>query len=91
MSYRMKGRGSQLERKGSFTVEDFRRGFEIWDEMEDFDELKTCTNPIFVQFSTLECAESKKLGKKLAQMVEKYSDRIQFVYIDSDRFSNLCE
>jgi thioredoxin-like negative regulator of GroEL len=95
MSYMMKSLGSgvkglNMSRENSF-VDDPRKGFEIWDEMEDFEELKSCTNPIFVQFATLDCAESKKLEKKLGQMVEKYSDRIQFVFIDSDRFSHLCE
>jgi len=59
--------------------------------MEDFDELKGCPNPIFVQFATLDCDESKKIGKKLAEMFNKYCDKIQFVYIDSERFSYLCE
>jgi len=87
----MKSRRSETERNGSVFEGNYRDGFEMWDEMEDFDELKGCPNPIFVQFATQECGESKKLGKKLAQMYNKYSDKIQFVFIDCERFSYLCE
>lgn len=56
------------QRKESLAEGDYRMNFDLWDEEEDFDELKECQFPIFVQFSTLDCDESKKLGKKLAQL-----------------------
>lgn len=91
----MKSHGSGIKGLNSSAKDGFvfdpRAGFEIWDEMEDFDELKCCTNPVFVQFATLNCEESKKVEKKLVQMVQKYSDKIQFVFIDSDRFADLIE